>query len=105
MKLEKGQVSLLQKGIGKQGKNKAKDSLASNNEALNELSDEMLMMMYRPARAFALGVTAPDPHIKQDNADPQLFYPEAFTVWREMVGLDTERDREDMEGFKRRKVG
>ncbi|GMH56876.1 hypothetical protein TrST_g14083 [Triparma strigata] len=81
----------------------AQQNSRTNDEALDELGDEMLMMTYRPARVFALGTTAPDKHVEQEHVDAQLFTPEAFTSWREMVGWDTERDREDMEAFKRRK--
>ena len=71
----------------------AQQNSRTNDEALDELGDEMLMMTYRPARVFALGTTAPDKHVEQEHVDAQLFTPEVFTSWREMVGWDTERDR------------
>ena len=60
------------------------------------------MKTFCPPQVFALTLAA-DQNIEEGEVDKQLFKPEAFSDWRETFGMDTERDREDLEAFKRRK--
>ena len=69
---------------------------------LNELSDDMLMATYRPPQVFSLGAIQ-DGGFEPGETNRQLFFPEAFSDWRESLGMDTEKDREDLEAFKRRR--
>ncbi|GMI38844.1 hypothetical protein TrCOL_g10233 [Triparma columacea] len=81
----------------------AKPNITTQQSSLlSELSDDMLMATYKPPQVFSLGFTQ-DEGVDKNEINRQLFFPEAFSDWRESLGMDTEKDREDLEAFKRRK--
>ena len=66
------------------------------------LDEDVLMMVHNPPRVFGLSLGQGDLDA-ENSLDKHLWKPEMFTSLRSQFGWETEKDREDIEKFNRRR--